>query len=113
MHTSEVVKILQELAQSGLCGEVLFQKFTSATRGERKLACALHGFLLSESRDAYLRYLLARVRPAAAALILSENAAGLAALDAHAPFTEALTDEFLKTAINRGSQESIVWLLRH
>lgn len=112
MRTADVLKFLQELQQYGISGDRLFQKFHAATRDDRKLACALRGFLLGEERDAYLPYLLPRLRQTVAALILSGNVAALEALDAYAVFTEALTDEFLKTAIDDGEPETTVWLLK-
>ena len=111
MRTEDAVKFLQELQKSGVVGDRLFQKFQTAARDDRKLACALRGFLLGEDRDVYLRYLLARLRQSVSVLILSGNTAALKALDAYAVFTEALTDEFLKTAIDCGGQETAVWLL--
>ena len=112
MRAADVLKILQELQQSDVTGDRLFQKFQSSVRDDRKLACALRGFLLGEDRDAYLRYLLARPRQTVSALILSGNIAALEALDAYAVYTESLTDEFLKTAIDCGRQEATVWLLK-
>lgn len=112
MRAADVLKILQELQQSGVTGNRLFEKFQSSVRDDRKLACALRGFLLGEDRNAYLRYLLTRLRQTVSALILTGNVAALEALDAHAVFTEALTDEFLKTAVDCGGQEAAVWLLK-
>ena len=112
MRTADVLKYLQELQQADVTGSLLFQKFQTSARDERKLACALRGFLLGEDRDAYLRYLLIRLRQTVSVLILSGNIPALEALDAHGVFTEALTDEFLKTAADCGGQEAAVWLLK-
>lgn len=112
MRTADVLKILRELQQSDINGDRLFQKFQASIRDDRKLACALRGFLLGEDRDAYLRYLLSRLRQTVSALILSGNVAALEALDAHGVYTEVLTDEFLKTAVDCGGQEAAVWLLK-
>lgn len=110
MYRSEVQKILQDTAQ--LSAAELLRKYHSATRAEVKLACALQCLQNGEIPEACLSYLLARIRPAATELVLSENLSALEALDRFAPFSQPLTDTLLRAAVSAGVQESIIWLLK-
>lgn len=110
--TTEVQRIETELARSKITAEALMGKFQSATRADVKLACALYGYFGADKEDAYLRYLMSRIRPAVTELILSGRVSQLAELEGKGAFTAELTDSFLETAISAGAQEVTVWLLQ-
>lgn len=111
MNQTEVHRIERELVYSGVSEKALLHKFRSASRGDVKLACALHGYF-GEGNDNYLPYLKSRIRPAATQLILAGRVTELAKLDELELFTAALTDEFLELAISSRVPDSILWLLK-
>lgn len=111
MIQTEVNRIEREMIRANVTGEVLLRKFRTASRGNVKLACALHGYF-GEGNDNYLPYLKSRIRPAATQLILAGRVTELAKLDELELFTAALTDEFLELAISACVPESVIWLLK-
>lgn len=111
LQQTEVHRIEQELVRSHIAGDALQQKFRFASRGDVKLACALHGYF-TEENDSYLPYLHTRIRPAVTELVLSGRVTELAKLDALGWFTSALTDEFLELAISSHIPDSTIWLLK-
>ena len=93
-----------------------YQKFAASKQEPLRLSIALEGFLReetdAEARNAYREYLRRRLRPAAAALIEADGAAGLARLAAEGWLTGKLTDDLLRTAREKRKTAALVWLLR-
>lgn len=94
---------------------VLHQKFCTSRQERVRLELALRGFFQEETEEThrleYAQYLKRRIRPAAEALIASEDWEHLKSLEALGWLDAAVVEDCLKTAVRLKKTQAFLWLL--
>lgn len=98
-------------------GNALYQRFASSRQEAVKLQLALQGYFMESGiqdhqRQAFEDYLKRRIRPAAQALIQSDDFLKLQKLEEQGWLNAGLVEDCLDTAIQRKKTEAFIWLLR-
>lgn len=109
---SQVVRLIRQYESEHYSPEALFHKFSSASREDVRLACALIGFFLFDDNHApYQTYLKRRINSAVPALIELNRPRELAFLEKVHPFSREETNRYLKLSIQMNRPEMITWFL--
>lgn len=96
-------------------GEMLYQKFRASSQEPVRLQLALQGFFLEEAgempRQEFANYLKRRIRPAAEALMKTDDLPKLQALEELGWLNSDLVEDCLEIAVRLKKTQAFIWLL--